>query len=190
MRYLILLLCLFPLLSQAQDEGEKIFRMNCGACHSVGKGKLVGPDLLGVLDRRDEDWVKRFIKSSQTMVAEGDSLAITLFQENSFIPMPDQPLSDDEIQSVLEYISIKPSKSNNNQITSTKTQQIGISKGNKKSRSWIEKALFSPIYWLVGLIPILILVVIFVLTDVIKTLSNKLIESEKEKRELFNNYKN
>jgi cytochrome c2 len=38
------------LLSHAQDEGEKIFRMNCGACHSVGKGKLVGPDLLGVLE--------------------------------------------------------------------------------------------------------------------------------------------
>jgi cytochrome c2 len=61
----------------AQD-GAQIFRTNCGACHTVGKGKLVGPDLKGVQDRHTEEWILKWVKGSQAMVKAGDKDAITV----------------------------------------------------------------------------------------------------------------
>ncbi|MBK6892875.1 MAG: c-type cytochrome [Flavobacteriales bacterium] len=48
----------FPLLlvhqpASAQD-GEKIFKQNCGACHMIGR-RLVGPDLTGITDKRSRN---------------------------------------------------------------------------------------------------------------------------------------
>ena len=44
----------------------------CAACHTIGKGKLIGPDLKGITERHEEAWLYSFIKSSQTMVNNGD----------------------------------------------------------------------------------------------------------------------
>jgi cytochrome c2 len=87
----------------AQD-GATLFRTNCGACHSVGKGKLVGPDLKGVTDRHKEEWIMKWVKGSQTLVKAGDPEAVKVFNENSMIPMPDQALKDDEIKSIIAYV--------------------------------------------------------------------------------------
>jgi len=40
-----LALTVIPLLTIYAQDGAELFRNNCGACHTVGKGKLVGPDL-------------------------------------------------------------------------------------------------------------------------------------------------
>ena len=72
------------------EAGKKIFEgNNCNSCHTIGGGKTVGPDLKGVLDRRTEESIIKFV---QDPTSEGVTL------------MPPQPLSADEIKSVLEYI--------------------------------------------------------------------------------------
>ena len=38
---------------QSVEEGRAIFDLKCKACHTVGSGDLVGPDLEGVTGRRD-----------------------------------------------------------------------------------------------------------------------------------------
>ncbi len=76
----------------------------CSACHTIGKGKLVGPDLKGVNQRHDLPWLLKFIRSSQTVVKSGDKVAVKLFNDNNKIPMPDNPLSEAEIKEVLKYI--------------------------------------------------------------------------------------
>jgi cytochrome c2 len=92
-----------------QSNGEKTFKQSCAACHSIGNGKIVGPDLKGVTTRRTEAWLIKFIKSSQTMVKGGDKTAVALFNENNKIVMPDQNLSDVQIKEVLAYIkSLSP----------------------------------------------------------------------------------
>ncbi len=89
------------ILAQNQPPAEYAV---CAACHTIGKGKLIGPDLKGVNDRHDEAWLISFIKSSQKMIKNGDPVAVKLFEENNKIPMPDNNLSDDQIRGILSYI--------------------------------------------------------------------------------------
>jgi mono/diheme cytochrome c family protein len=84
-------------------EGELLFTQNCKACHHL-EMRLVGPALKGVDQRHDEGWLLRFVRSSQTMIQEGDSAAVTLFNTFNKVPMPDQNLTDGQIRSILAYI--------------------------------------------------------------------------------------
>ena len=94
---------LFLDISYAQNQAPAEWA-TCAACHTIGKGKLIGPDLKGVTERRDEAWLISFIKSSQTMVKSGDETAVKLFEEFNKIPMPDNPLTDDQVKGILTYI--------------------------------------------------------------------------------------
>ena len=98
----LLLIVGLPVSLSAQDEGEVLFQ-SCAACHSIGQGKLVGPDLANIDQRRSEEWLLKFIRSSQSMVDKGDKDAIALFDEYK-IPMPDQDLTDAEMKEIIAYI--------------------------------------------------------------------------------------
>ncbi|MEP2670220.1 MAG: c-type cytochrome [Cyclobacteriaceae bacterium] len=91
----------------AQRSPELLFNSFCATCHTINKGKLIGPDLVDVHKRRSEDWLLNFIKSSQTMINNGDTDAVALFNENNKMIMPDAPYSADEIKSILEYVKTK-----------------------------------------------------------------------------------
>ena len=45
-----------------QKEGRKLFRSLCASCHKLDK-KLVGPALGGVEERRENSWLKSWIKN-------------------------------------------------------------------------------------------------------------------------------
>ena len=86
------------------DPGQAVFQASCASCHTIGGGRLVGPDLAGVGERRTEAWLIDFIQHSQQLVAAGDSTAVALFREYGEMPMPDQSLAADDIRQVLTYI--------------------------------------------------------------------------------------
>lgn len=87
-----------------QPKGETLFQNKCASCHTVGGGRLVGPDLAGVEDRRPEDWIREFIRSSQDMINSGDEYAKKRFKEFNETVMPDQDLTDQELDALLAYI--------------------------------------------------------------------------------------
>ncbi len=97
-------LLMSPQPTLGQEAGKELFQQRCAVCHTVGAGRLVGPDLLGVNDQRSEEWLLKFIKSSQSVVKSGDPAATALFQEFNQIAMPDQDLSDDQIRQLLTHI--------------------------------------------------------------------------------------
>lgn len=88
---------------QAQN-GQELFTQKCSACHTIGKGKLVGPDLSGVTKKRPEDWLLKFISSSQTFINSGDAEAKKIFEEFNKVAMPDPGIGDAEIKSILAFI--------------------------------------------------------------------------------------
>lgn len=88
----------------AQDNGQQIFDSKCTACHTIGKGKLIGPDLAGVTARREESWLKRQILEPQVLLAEKDPIALQLLQEANNIPMVPLGLSDAEADAVIAFL--------------------------------------------------------------------------------------
>jgi mono/diheme cytochrome c family protein len=92
--------------SWAQSSGEQLFQTTCVACHTIGSGRLVGPDLVGVHESRSQQWLEQFVKSSQTMIKNGDAEAVALAAEYSGIVMPDATISEQQIRDVLTYIKI------------------------------------------------------------------------------------
>lgn len=90
-------------------DGEANFNKLCKACHTIGGGKIVGPDLNGVSDRHSEDWLVKWIASSQSMVHAGDPKAVALFNEYN-VMMPDTALSSAEIKDIVAYIKSQNGK--------------------------------------------------------------------------------
>jgi cytochrome c2 len=88
-------------------EAKKIFNQRCTSCHTFGKGVKVGPDLKGVTERRARPWLLRFIRSSQGLIKEGDTIAAGLFDQFRRQRMPDWlDLSESQIDSVLDWFSV------------------------------------------------------------------------------------
>ncbi len=100
----ILTLLLFTNLSFGQTAEAEANFVVCKACHTIGGGKLVGPDLQGVTERYDEAWLIKFIQNSQELINSGDSIAVKVFEENNKIPMPPNNLTDDQVRDILLYI--------------------------------------------------------------------------------------
>ncbi len=76
----------------------------CRACHTIGGGRLVGPDLKGVPDKYPEAWLIKFIQNSQAMVKAGDKRAVKIFNEYNKFPMPSHNLTDAQVKDILLYI--------------------------------------------------------------------------------------
>jgi len=96
----------------ADVDGEKIFKQNCTACHTIGGGRLVGPDLSGVTEKREDKWLKSWITNSQDLIASGDADAIAIFEEYNKTVMTTFDFSDEELTAVLAYIANPPVKEN------------------------------------------------------------------------------
>jgi len=104
-RVIIFLAIFFPLTTFSQN-GEELFKKNCSVCHLIGGGKLVGPDLQGVTEKREHDWIVKFIKNSQEVIKSGDPVAVKLYNEyNKAIMPPFTQFSDEEINSIVDYLA-------------------------------------------------------------------------------------
>ena len=88
----------------AHDVGQYTFATHCSACHTIGRGDNIGPDLLGITARRDRNWLGRFILAPERMNAEGDPIAIALREKYRQVRMPNLKLSASDTAAVIDYI--------------------------------------------------------------------------------------
>ena len=104
-KYLLLsLLILFigkPLFAQT---GEELFMKSCIACHTIGSGNLVGPDLKGLEERRTIEWIGQFILSSKALIDSGDEEAIKNFEQFNKIRMQDFDFTPTQLDELITYI--------------------------------------------------------------------------------------
>lgn len=109
--FTLLLFFAFSVSSYSQDvdearqkEGKKLFKSLCASCHKLDK-KLVGPALGGVEERRENDWLKSWIKNNaefQKVNAEAAQAA-----EYSATAMNAFPqLTDKNIDDILYYTTV------------------------------------------------------------------------------------
>lgn len=87
---LLILAMLLPPASRAQ-EAAGFFRQNCISCHTVGGGRLVGPDLKDVTQRKERAWLAQFLNNPKAMIDGGDAYAAKLQQEARGVIMPTIP---------------------------------------------------------------------------------------------------
>lgn len=70
------------------QETADFFKQNCFSCHTIGGGRLTGPDLKDVESRKGRDWLVRFIVDPSGVLASGDAYAKKLLAESNNVPMP------------------------------------------------------------------------------------------------------
>ena len=89
------------------SRGENLFRTRCSACHLLGPEDGLsrqGPNLLGVTARRERAWLARWLAEPDAMLAEGDPIAVELFQAYRNLPMPNMRLNEVEVAALIEYM--------------------------------------------------------------------------------------
>ncbi len=91
-------------LAQSTGGGKEIFDQKCTGCHTIGSGKLVGPDLKDVTKRRDVQWIKNMILDPTKMLAT-DPVAMQLLKDSNNIAMPVMGLTAAQVDQVIEYLS-------------------------------------------------------------------------------------
>jgi nitrite reductase (NO-forming)/hydroxylamine reductase len=84
--------------------GQETFDRVCFACHSIGEGPRVGPDLKDIQMRREREWLVRWMQDPVGM-GQTDSIGQAILAEWNNVPMAPPNLDDQEISDVLDYIA-------------------------------------------------------------------------------------
>ena len=93
------------------SAGETMFRDRCSSCHDINGGhkplrnaRQLGPDLYAVGQRRDPQWLRRWLAEPDRMLAEGDPIAKAMYEQYQVI-MPNFRLESHEIDALINYMA-------------------------------------------------------------------------------------
>ena len=91
-------------------KGKSLFQARgCSGCHTIGKGKMAGPDLAHVTDRRTITWLKSWLHDPPAMI-ETDSTAKALAAQFNNMKMPNLKLTDDDALALINYVANESKK--------------------------------------------------------------------------------
>ena len=79
------------------ENGKKIFEKQCIACHSIGNGKVVGSDLIGVTKRHSKEWLTKAIRNYNDLIVSSDVEAIKIYNQHGKVLMPPININDEDI---------------------------------------------------------------------------------------------
>ncbi len=161
-------------LSANSQDGASIFKKNCAVCHTIGKGKIVGPDLIGMDKKHDIKWLIKWVKSSQSLVKKNDPKAVQIFNDNNKMIMPDQALTDDEVKAVVAFVSEETTKLEQPPVVSSPpvaipNETINANQSEKQSSSNFSAV--AVLYLSIG-INVFLTIIIIGLSYVIKVLAH------------------
>jgi protein SCO1/2 len=86
------------------DNGQRLFQSKCSACHSLGQGDKVGPDLAGITARRERAWLTRYIAQPDELLAARDPIATALFHKYKEVRMPNLKLGSSDVADLVSFL--------------------------------------------------------------------------------------
>lgn len=105
---------------------QTYFEQNCSACHTIGGGASVGPDLKNVTQRAPRHWLVEFIRDPDAKIAAKDPYATKLVAEAQGAVMTGSPDVTEEFgEELLEYID----QQSNQQSAGTASSAAGFAGG-------------------------------------------------------------
>jgi len=105
------------------NKGQYLYTTRCAACHTIGHGDKVGPDLLGVTNVRDLNWLRRIISEPDKLIDEKDPLATALFTKYSQIRMPRLGLAEMDVNTLIEYLKTESASVANRENAGSRSNQ-------------------------------------------------------------------
>lgn len=98
-----------PTYVRNMSDGEKLYRHRCASCHTIDGNRTVarriGPDLENVSKRRQQEWLTRWLKEPDRMLAEKDPTAMAMYNQYNKLAMPNLRLDDKDIANLLAFIN-------------------------------------------------------------------------------------
>lgn len=91
----------------ADRPGEALYLKACSYCHTVGVGDRIGPDLEDVTNRRDHEWLVRFLVAPDEVRASGDPVAAALGARFDGVNMPNLGLSKADAEDLIAYLEVE-----------------------------------------------------------------------------------
>ncbi|MEI6306267.1 MAG: cytochrome c, partial [Deltaproteobacteria bacterium] len=86
------------------DPGKELFDKQCASCHSIGGGDGGGPDLKGVTEKRQTEWLVRVIVEPDKLTAAKDPVQAELVKKAGF-EMPNLGISSDDAKKIIAYLA-------------------------------------------------------------------------------------
>lgn len=167
------------------ENGFLLFKKNCTSCHSIDlTKKLIGPPLSGITEKRNRNWLHKWIKNNKLLRKEKDKDAISIYEEYKKIEMNSFPqLSERDIDDILSFIEKK------NAQTSYKNKIFTGEKVVETTEKFIERDFFKFIIISFSIISVLLLWILIKIYTLINLLNYKNLEKKKNKLTIINKYK-
>ncbi len=134
----IFVLLIYNSLTIYGEDGEKLFKNNCAACHNIDGIPLVGPNLKDITKKREKEWLKKFILNSKQLYDNGDVIAKKIIDEYKGMVMPSFNFNDQMLESILTYIEGEK-KTTESDITKIDTSDTYKKIDNETEQALVEK---------------------------------------------------
>src|SRR5262245_59831606 len=87
------------------EETIAYFKQNCASCHTIGGGKLTGPDLKNVGTRRTREQLAKYVIDPKAAIDSGDPYLVKIWNEANGVYMPTPPgITPERVQKLLDLI--------------------------------------------------------------------------------------
>ena len=154
----VILFFAFSLSSYSQDvdearqkEGRKLFKSLCASCHKLDK-KLVGPALAGVESRRENDWLKAWIKdNAEFQKVDSDAVEAAEFSPTAMTAFPQ--LNEKQVDDILYYTTVGDPKKKTEAVVGESVQKSDAPG------------------WLIYILALAIIVAFLIIAGLLKTIS-------------------
>ena len=93
------------------EETIDFFQVSCASCHTIGGGPLTGPDLKGVSERRDREWLVAFLMDPRGVIDSGDPYAAKLLADARGVYMQPAPGMTPELANkLLDLVDVESAR--------------------------------------------------------------------------------